>query len=200
MKKVMIKCVLTTFLTVGLLSIAIANPNLPAVEIVQASYEKKISFEARGVQGKSKVSLQDSEGVSLYVNTWKNKTKVGKIFDLEQLPAGKYTLIFETEENEILQPFSIETHKIQLASSDRIIRHIPIVTKKEEFIDVSWTNDQTSSLVIQIENENGELMMEDKLKGVLKVARRYNVSRLTSGIYFVKVKTQKKTYYKEISW
>lgn len=200
MKKVMIKCVLTTFLTFSLLSYVMANPNLPAVEIVQASYEKKISFEARGVQGQSKVSLIDNEGVRLYAKTWKDQTKVGKIFDLEQLPAGNYTLVFETEANEILQPFSIEARQIELAVSDRIVRYIPVVTKNEAFIDVSWTNDRMSSLVIQIEDEDGELLVEDKLKSVLKVARRYNVSRLASGTYFVKVKTSKKTYYKEISW
>ena len=196
----MIKSVLTTVLTISLISYVLANPNLPAVEIVQASYEKKISFEARGVQGKSKVSLLDSEGASLYVTSWKDQTEVGKIFDLEQLPFGSYTLIFETEANEILQPFSIESRKIKLTAAERIVRYIPIITQKAEFLDVTWTNDQMSSLVIQIENENRELILEDKMKSVFKVARRYNVSRLASGTYFIRVKTPMKTYFKEISW
>ncbi|MBX2875064.1 MAG: hypothetical protein KTR30_23270 [Saprospiraceae bacterium] len=200
MKKVMIKCALTVCFCIGMFSMATANPNLPAVEIVEAKFEKKISFEARSVQGKATVTLLDENEVSLYAQTWKDRSSIGKIFDLEALPNGKYELFFETETNEIIQPFRIEKGKVLLKENERIVRYVPIVAKVGEYIRLSWLNDEMSSVKIEIEDEDGSLVLEEKLKGVLKVARRYDVSRLERGTYLVKVKTKAKTYYREINW
>ncbi|NRB50555.1 MAG: T9SS type A sorting domain-containing protein [Saprospiraceae bacterium] len=200
MKKVMIKCALTVCFCIGMLSWVMANPNLPAVEIVEAKFEKKISFEARSVQGKATVSLLDDNQVSLYAQTWKDQASIGKVFDLDALPSGKYVLFFETETNEIIQPFQIEGGRVKLKENDRVIRHVPIVRKAGEYINLSWLNDETTNVQIAIQDESGANVLEEKLKGVLKVARRYDISRLESGIYLVKVKTKAKTYYREISW
>ncbi len=199
MKKVMIKCALTVCFCIGMFSWAMAISNLPAVEIVEATFEKKISFEAKSVQGKATVSLLDEYDVSLFAQTWQDQSSIGKIFDLEALPNGKYTLLFETQTNEIIQPFRIEKGRIQLREKDRIVRYVPIVAKAGEYISLSWLNKEISNVRVEIEDHAGALVLEEKLKGVLKVARRYDVSRLARGIYLVKVETKSKTYYTEIS-
>lgn len=199
MKKVMIKCALTVCFCIGMSSMAMAMSNLPSIEIVEATFEKKISFEARHVQGKATVSLLDEFEVSLFAETWQNQTSIGKIFDLEALPNGKYALFFETETNEIIQPFRIENGRILLQEKDRIVRYVPTVAKTGEFISISWLNAETSNIQVEIEDATGALVLEEKLRGVLKVARRYDVSRLARGEYLVKVKTKTKTYYREIS-
>lgn len=191
---------LTAGLLVALLAGSSANPKLPTVEIVKADYEKKISFEATGVEGAAKVSLFDEFGVSLYVQSWKDQPKLGKIFDLEPLPNGNYTLVFETESNEVLQPFKIEKSKILLNSSARVVRVIPTVKKVDQYVSVSWSNDRPSNVNLTIEDSNGAIVMEEKLNNIWKIARRYDVSRLESGTYLVKVKTDAKTYYQEVSW
>ncbi len=200
MKKVMIKCALTLCFCMGLYSLALANPNLPAVEIVEAKFEKKISFEAKSVRGKATVSLLDRNDVRLYAQTWQNQSSIGKIFDLEALPNGKYVLLLETETNEIIQPFRIERGRVQLKERERKIRYVPIVAKTGAYISVSWLNDKMSNVEVEIEDSTGSLVLGEKLKGVLKVARRYDISRLKTGVYLVKVKTKTKTYYTEIDW
>lgn len=200
MKKVMIKCFLTLSFCIGLFSLALANPNLPAVEIVEAKFEKKISFEAKSVQGKATVSLLDENDVRLYAQTWQDQASIGKVFDLEALPNGKYVLLLETETNEIVQPFRIEKGRVQLKEREREIRYVPIVAKSGAYINVSWLNDEMSNLKVEIEDATGSLVLEEKLKGVLQVARRYDISRLETGVYLVKVKTKAKTYYTEINW
>ena len=200
MKKVMIKCALTLCFCMGLYSLALANPNLPAVEIVEAKFEKKISFEAKSVRGKATVSLLDRNDVRLYAQTWQNQSSIGKIFDLEAFPNGKYVLLLETETNEIIQPFRIERGRVQLKERERKIRYVPIVAKTGAYISVSWLNDKMSNVEVEIEDSTGSLVLGEKLKGVLKVARRYDISRLKTGVYLVKVKTKTKTYYTEIDW
>lgn len=200
MKKVMIKCVLTLYLCIGCYSLALANPNLPAVEIVEAKFEKKISFEAKSVQGKATVFLLDENDVNLYVQTWQDQSSIGKIFDLEALPNGKYAILLETETNEIIQPFRIEKGRVKLKEREREIRYVPIVAKTGAYISVSWLNDEMSNLRVEIEDAKGAVVLEEKLEGVLKVARRYDVSRLGSGNYLVKVRTKAKTYYTQINW
>lgn len=200
MKKVMIKCALTVCFCIGMLSCVMAKSNLPAVEIVEAKFEKKISFEATSVRGKATISLLDNDQVSLYAQTWKDQASIGKVFDLDALPNGKYVLFFETETNEIIQPFQIERGRVQLKEKDRVVRYVPIVKKAGEYINLSWLNDKTSNVQVVIQDASGGMVLEEKLKGVLKVARRYDVSRLESGVYLVKVKTSAKTYYREVSW
>ena len=200
MKKVMIKCALTFCFCIGMFSLALANPNLPAVEIVEAKFEKKISFEAKRVQGTATVSLLNEDQVQLFAQTWKDQSSIGKIFDLEALPNGKYAIQLETETTEIVQPFRIEKGRVQLKDSERVVRYVPIVAKTGEYISLSWLNDEMSNLKIEIEDDSGSLVLEEKLRGVLKVARRYDISRLESGNYLVKVKTKAKTYYTEIDW
>lgn len=200
MKKVMIKCFLTCTLFTCLLYHLSATPNLPSVEIVKANFEKKISFEAKGVEGDAKVVLQNEAGESLYTYSWTDQPELGKIFDLEQLPDGNYSLLFETDRSETLQPFSIERQRIRLSAADRVVRLVPLIKKVDQFIDVSWSNDRIGTIEVVIDDVDGATVMEEKLKDVGKLARRYDVSRLTSGSYLVKVITSEKTYYQELTW
>ena len=196
--KVMIKCVLTFSCCMAFAANILSAATFPSIEITKANYEKKISFSAEGITGEATLNLLDKAGVNLYTQLITDQANYSKILDIEALPDGNYVIEFVTETKEILQPFVIKSDQIQLFTADQTIRFVPTVKKTEQFIDLSFLNDQIGTIEIQINQANGSLVHEERVKNVLKVERRFDMSKMEAGTYIVKVATSAKTYYRQV--
>lgn len=196
--KGMIKCVLTFSYCMAFAANILSAATFPSIEITKANYEKKISFSAEGITGEATLNLLDKKGVNLYTQLIADQSNYGKILDIEALPDGKYVIEFVTETKEILQPFVIKSDRIQLFTEDQTIRFVPIVKTTEKFIDVSFLNNQIGTIEIEINRDNGSSVHEERMKNVLKVKRRFDMSKMEAGTYIVKVATAAKTYYREV--
>lgn len=196
--KVMIKCVLTFSCCMAFAVNILSAATFPSIEITKANYEKKISFSAEGITGKATLNLLDKAGVNLYTQLIADQSNYAKILDIEALPDGNYVIEFVTETNEVLQPFVIKSDRIQLFTADQTIRFVPIVKQTEQFFDLSFSNDQIGTIEIEINRANGSLVHEERVKNVLKVERRFDMSKMEAGTYIVKVATSAKTYYREV--
>ena len=196
--KVMIKCVLTFSCCMAFAVNILSAATFPSIEITKANYEKKISFSAEGITGKATLNLFDKAGVNLYTQLIADQSNYAKILDIEALPDGNYVIEFVTETNEVLQPFVIKSDRIQLFTEDQTIRFVPVVKQTEQFIDLSFSNDQIGTIEIEINRANGSLVHEERVKNVLKVERRFDMSKMEAGTYIVKVATSAKTYYREV--
>lgn len=196
--KVMIKCVLTFSYCMAFAANILTAATFPSIEITKANYEKKISFSAAGLSGEATLNLLDNEGLTLYTQSSTGQSAFGKILDMKALPDGKYVIEFVTATQEILQPFTIQSDRIQLFTADQITRFVPTVKTSERFIDVSLLNNQIATVEIEINRANGSLVYEEEVKNVLKVQRRYDMSKMEAGLYRVKITTPAKTYFREV--
>jgi len=170
----------------------------PSIEITKANYEKKISFSAEGISGEVSLNLLDNEGLTLFTHSSTGQSTFGKVLNMKALPDGQYVIEFITATQEILQPFTIQSDRIQLFTEDQITRFVPTVKKSERFIDVSLLNNQIATVEIEINRADGSLVYEEEVKNVLKVQRRYDMSKMEAGLYRVKITTPAKTYFKEV--
>ncbi len=196
--KVMIKCVLTFSYCMAFAAHILSAATFPSIEITKANFEKKISFSAEGITGEATLNLLDENGVNLYTQLIADQSNYDKILDIEALPDGKYVIEFVTETKEILQPFVIKSDRIQLFTEDQITRFVPIVKTTGKFIDVSFLNDKIGTIEIEINRNNGPSVHEERMKNVLKVKRRFDMSKMEAGIYTVKVATAARTYFREV--
>ncbi len=196
--KVMIKCVLTFSYCMAFVANSLTAATFPSIEITKANYEKKISFSAKGISGEVTLNLLDNKGYTLFTQSSTGQATFGKIMDMEALPDGKYLIEFVTATQEVLQPFVIESDRIRLFTEDQITRFVPTVKASEQFIDVSLLNNQIATVEVEINRDNGTLVYEEQVKNVLKVQRRYDMSKMGAGLYRVKITTPAKIYFREV--
>lgn len=198
--KVMIKCVLTFSYCMVFVANILTAATFPSIEITKADYEKKISFLAEGLSGEATLNLLDIKGFTLFTQSSTGQAAFGKILDMKALPDGKYVIEFVTATQEVLQPFTIQSDRISLFTEDQVTRFVPIVKTSEQFIDVSLLNNQIATVEVEINRDNGSLVYEEKVKNVLKVQRRYDMSKMEAGLYRVKITTPTKIYFKEVNY
>ena len=67
-----------------------------------------------------------------------------------------------------------------------------------QLLDVSLLNNQLTTLKLKIEDAEGLLVYEDEVRNVVKVEKRYNLSKLPAGEYTVVLNVGDKAYVKTI--
>lgn len=184
----------TLFVSVVTMS---ANEVVPTVNIDKVGYEKKISVIVENLLTTATVQITTDNGTVLEKETSKDG-RFAKIFNLEQLATGDYSVVITMGHKEIEQPFTIKKDELIVKHNERDEYFIPTVNINEAALDVMMLNNRLTDVDLTILDTNGKTIFQDTMKNVIKVERRYDLNSLRNGRYMVEVKTPRKTYYKDI--
>ncbi|MCU0339681.1 MAG: hypothetical protein MUE30_07340 [Spirosomaceae bacterium] len=124
------------------------------------------------------VELTDNQGVSVYRGTVKSGENIVKLFDLNALPNGEYTLNCTNEAFWSVQRFNIKNGAVEINQDSYQEASAPTVKLygQNRFEVVSKNALATT---ITITNNTGEVMYDGKLtEGTV-----FNLDRLTTGEY-----------------
>lgn len=187
--------VLVAFLALNLAAAA-ADTN-PDVRIEKTAEAKKFSLELTNIDAAATtVNLYDANGVALLTEKATNNY-YGKVFNMANLPAGSYELVVTTTNRDIVQPITLTANGIEMDANKRTVYFAPVILTKNTNVDVSYFRGKITDVTVGIYHNN-ELVFEEDFENVIKVERRYNVSSLPKGTYYVRVSTDYKTYYREL--
>lgn len=125
-------------------------------------------------------------------------TEYARVLNLNELSAGNYKLVVSTGVRETEQPISITRTGLSLNINDRKLFFAPVVRTTGQLLDVSLLNNQLTTLRLKIEDAEGLLVYEDEVRDVVKVEKRYNLSKLPAGEYTVVLSVGDKSYVKTI--
>ena len=191
---------MNVFFFLSMATLALATGEVPTLEVSTTTSAKKVSLKVKdlSIASKAVITLRDAKKTILLEEKVAGIASYGKILNLEELPEGKYELSISTPTREIIQPVELTDDKVVVnATLQRTIFH-PIINIKADYVDISWLGQQINTVTVEILNEAGGSVFKEKVTNVIKVEKRYDISKLRNGAYYVKVATPHKSYFERL--
>jgi hypothetical protein len=174
-----------------------AKDDNPFISINTIGSEKKVSLVLKNLRTPTTIRLESAlEGVLLEEEI--TNAEYARVLNLNELSAGNYKLVVSTGVRETEQPLSITRTGLSLNIGDRKEFFAPVVRMNGSLLDVSLLNSNLTNLKLRIEDAEGILVYEDETRNVVKVEKRYNLSKLPVGEYTVVLNVGDKSYVKTI--
>lgn len=174
-----------------------AKDDNPFISINTIGSEKKVSLVLKNLRTPTTIRLESAlEGVLLEEEI--TNEEYARVLNLNELSTGNYKLVVSTGVRETEQPISITRTGLSLNIGDRREFFAPVVRMNGSLLDVSLLNSNLTTLKLRIEDAEGVLVYEDEARNVVKVEKRYNLSKLPVGEYTVVLNVGDKSYVKTI--
>lgn len=174
-----------------------AKDDNPFISINTIGSEKKVSLVLKNLRTPTTIRLESAlEGVLLEEEI--TNAEYARVLNLNELSTGNYKLVVSTGVRETEQPISITRTGLSLNIGDRKEFFAPVVRMNGSLLDVSLLNSNLTNLKLRIEDAEGILVYEDEARNVVKVEKRYNLSKLPVGEYTVVLNVGDKSYVKTI--
>lgn len=202
MKKILKNALLTNlFFALLAISAGASNP-APAsslrIEKVNTGY-KQVMVEITGFAGPVSLHLKAEKGEVLVEETVPLGAAYAKVFNLSQLPTGRYELYVGSETRDVVQPLLVTAADVILHEEQRREYFAPTVLLRDRNLDINWFNTRIAGQVeVAILDHAGTLVFRDDIKNVFRLERRYRLELLPRGQYTLRLITPHKTYYQNI--
>lgn len=192
------KTVMTIFLVLVSSALLLANDNQMSNVTVNATYGRKVIVSIDDMHSSAMVRLYAENG-ALLTKLEAKAPEFVKQFDLSQLEAGTYNLTIEYGIRELTMPITIKAHQAYPELGNREVYMTPIVRKANDGqVDLTFLNERIGTVIVEIVDYNGRIVFTDKLEHVLRVNKRYDLSKLQPDTYSIVVTTPQKTYTTEV--
>jgi hypothetical protein len=179
------------------MSLAAYDGSFPFIVINKIGAEKKISLIMRDLKSPTTYRLGNNTQGTLLEETI-DDAEFAKVFNLQALEDGAYTFSVLTGVREVEQNFVIKGDELTLNPVERKEFYVPTILQKDDHVDLAMFSNELTKLQIEIQDENGNKVFNEELNNVVKVEKRFNLSKLAKGQYTFIVSTPNKTYMKEI--
>lgn len=181
-----------------LISMVLLSAPLSAmIEVTAVKGTKKMAISMDEINKPAKIELLDQQGIIL-TSTKVKSSSYQSIFDLSTLPEGKYFLSIFLNNKEWMQPIVIKTDDLFIDKKAVREYFSPVFNTNSNKLDLVLFNQFLSPVEIQILNQNGQPVFNEKLGSVLRVEKRFDLSQLETGTYTVVVSAHDRNYYHTI--
>lgn len=192
------KALISLAMGLFIMNVTVANNYIPVLK-VGSGMDKKFYLSLENVSSQTSIKILDHEGFVLIEDQANVAEPFEKIFNLENLKSGVYTLVIESDYKETVQPITV-TSRALIVDEDKREEYFPAIIRQENaHVNVSLLNPTKSLVSFSIVNRQGELVYKELLKDQLVVEKSYNLKQLTGGYYTVVVDTSKGVYTKDVS-
>lgn len=197
-----------TFLFATLLSIAtFANTSERTIDlagskvkIVAAANTKALTINIDNLSLDAiEVSIEDSESNVLFTETAKNIPNYAKRLNLTQLETGKYKLVIKKNLVKTIQPFELTETTIVMTETERKEKFLPNIAQKGTKLDVNIIMSKYANVHVRIYDNEGRLVFEETNYVVITLNKRFDLEKLSAGIYVVEVIAGDETQYATIT-
>lgn len=188
-KKVLISLAMSALF----INLAVANNYIPVLK-VEAGIDKKFYLALENVSAETSVQILDQEGFTLIEESVAASEAFEKVFNLEKLQAGIYTLVIKSNYKETVQPMIITGRNLIVDESKRKEFYPAIIKMEKNNVNLSLLNPTKSKVVLSIQDATGETLYRDALNDLMVVEKRYDLSQLSSGQYTVVVDTSNEVF------
>lgn len=191
------KALISLAMSVLFMNVLVANNYIPVLK-VEAGIDKKFYLALENVSAQTSIKIFDREGFALVEESVSVSEHFEKIFNLENLQSGQYTLVIKSNYKETIQPIQIIGRNLIVDESKRQEYYPAIIQLEKKKVNLSVLNPTKSQVTLSIISRTGELLYRDALKDLVVVEKSYNLSQLPAGEYTVVVDTSKDVYTKNV--
>lgn len=146
-----------------------------------------------------KVTIKDNKGETLKENEVKGNEEFTFRYNLENLPLGVYNVSFSSATAEYIQPIDVCKNCVNVMTTQLVQKHKPSFRFNNDKLDVNVLNSSQKPVTVTFFNEDGDKIMEDISVSGIAFGRRFDLSNLDKGTYFVAVKLDDATYYNTVN-
>lgn len=186
---------LLTIMMVMVSTFVFANDNLTVkVERVNA---KSIAVSISGMEAiKTQVQLKSENGSILYKASANNENFAQRL-DLNALPTGSYSLEVENSQSFTTTPVVIATDSAFVNVADQVTIIKPVILMNGRSLDVVLPSEEAAAVLVTIFDKDMNKLATEPIKG--ESLKRFDLSKLGSGSYTVKMETKGKSFIQSVS-
>ena len=176
---------------------ALANDDKPSVKVERSGAKAFAVIACGNANAETQIKLRSENGSTLYSASAQIGESYGKRLDLNNLPAGSYSLEVENRESFISTPILINQDSAYVVAEDQVTIMKPVISQTGEMLDIILPNEADAAALITIyDAENRKLASESLTTEGLK---RFNLTKLEKGAYTLKVETKGKYFMQSVS-
>jgi len=185
-------------LIVPLISTLQAKTNLE----IQYKYEylKSFAVKLQGLQQAThNIDIKDANGQTLIHETISQQAQFGRMYNLENLPEGKYTVTIENDELVIIQPIVINRRFLSIYESKRKEILKPTILVVDDFIAVNMLHFEKEAISLTVKDQQGQVLYTHQFKSFGSLNKQLNISNLPLGVYSLEIATNTYTVTKNFT-
>lgn len=163
---------------------------------ITSNQDRVVTVEMKDVGNQPiTLSIIDEKGNVLEENSTKgNATQIFR-YNLASLPEGTYHLSLNSAITEKVQPIQLCKNCVLVDNAKLVEKYKPSFKFENKKLSISLLNQAKEPVTVKFLNEEGEKVMQDVSESGLAYGRRFDLSKLDEGTYFVSVKLNDATYY-----
>lgn len=144
------------------------------------------------------VLFYSEDGTLVFDDVIMKFSNLGKIYDLSQLPNGKYEIKLTTMYQHSVMDFYLQNNQVKTGKSETKFFAVPVIITGDRYFDIKFNSPKLANLKIELLTWDGNSVFKDEPTGVVSLSRRYKLSKLEQGKYMIKVSTEDYSYYNTI--
>jgi hypothetical protein len=159
--------------------------------------EKKLKVEFKIVKKGQILSIKRANGSTIYTQQIKNTGNYSSVFDLSQLPEGKYTTELEKDFEIIIKSFSVVSGKVSFESEKKIFK--PVIRIENNLVLIAHINFEKTPININLYYNNELILSEEAINTEAILKRVYRLSNEEKGNYSIIVHSGDRHYTKKFT-
>ncbi|KEO72426.1 DUF3244 domain-containing protein [Anditalea andensis] len=175
------KTLLTFAVAMGITLSSFAGPKNELATMSSISLkEQKAKITLMEGLGRVKILIKDEKGSTIYFTSHKVKENVVLPINLEELPAGKYTIQIKSKDSSIEYPIETIAKKKNKASFKANVK-----TLGDKFVKVSlYEMIEDGPVTVKVYDKSHRLLLKEYVEGGV-FARKYEFNHIAiQGLYF----------------
>ena len=188
-----------TFMAIALLAAGfVANATEKNREIELTTVKQKaVVLQMQNIEEGTTISLRSESGALLFEDKAEGN-EYGKVFNLQEMEEGKFTLELESAESLEILPIEVTKEAAEMDKSASIYISKPVVKHNGELLKV-YLGKKCLDMQMTIFDEYGKVAHRSQIeKGDAKV-QRYDISDLADGNYKVQFTADGRSFYHTIA-
>ena len=150
--------------------------------------EKAVTLRIIGsLKDKIDIKLTDDYGTTLYSENVENTMLYTKKLVLANLKNGTYYISVQRKMTRTTESMELTDANVTLNESGRIDILLPYVSLKDDKVDINCMAKGNTNIIIRFFDTEGKLILEDVNKNVFNVNKRFDLSKLSYGVYIVNI-------------
>lgn len=195
MKTKIISLTLAAVMTVTTVGVFAGSPE-PRIRLAQMG-DNVLHLYMDSLDQTAKFTIFDENRFALYEETSEKMLDYKKRFDLSKLPEGNYTFEIELGNKIQVYSFEVDDHIVKVSNEIKEV-FSPTILFRDDLLGISLLNPEAQEVKIVIFDNKGNELISDIHEEKQNVAVRYNLTQLPMGVYTLVVKTNNRTYLRDI--
>lgn len=166
------------------------------VKFSAAENAKAVTVSINGIENDViKITLEGFNGEVFYEEAVSKTPRYLKKLMLSDLETGIYKLVVRKNFTKTIQPFELTETGVNMNASELSEKLLPVVRQNGKMVDVNYLSSSNTDVTVRIYDNEGKLVFEDTKSKVTAFSKRFDLSKLTGGVYFMEVLAGEETQY-----